>query len=69
MEYADENYYRVYTFSEFSNETMEHLNDRWFLTLWRIYDEMLHDPIMEDKMKIIPVINEIFKEDYIDKTL
>lgn len=39
------------------------------MTLWRIYDEMLHDPIMEDKMKIIPVINEIFKEDYIDKTL
>lgn len=32
MEYADENYYRVYTFSNFFNETMEHLNDRRFLT-------------------------------------
>ena len=30
MEYADENYYRVYTFSNFFNETMDHLNDRRF---------------------------------------
>lgn len=30
MEYADENYYRIYTFSDFFKETMEHLNDERF---------------------------------------
>lgn len=53
MEYADENYYRVYTFSEFFSETMEHLNDRRFLTLWKIYDEMLHDPVMEEAGNVV----------------
>ena len=33
MEYADENYYRVYTFSNFFNETMDHLNDRRFFDI------------------------------------
>ena len=53
MEYADENYYQVYTFSNFFNETMEHLNDRRFLTLWKIYDEMLHDPVMEEAGSVV----------------
>lgn len=53
MEYADENYYRVYTFSEFFSEIMEHLNDRRFLTLWKIYDEMLHDPVMEEAGSVV----------------
>lgn len=53
MEYADENYYRVYTFSNFFNETMDHLNDRRFLTLWKIYDEMLHDPVMEEAGSVV----------------
>lgn len=48
MEYADENYYHVYTFSDFFKETMEHLNDKRFLALWKIYDEMLHDPELEE---------------------
>lgn len=53
MEYADENYYRVYTFSNFFNETMEHLNDRRFWALWQIYDEMLHDPVMEEAGSVV----------------
>ncbi len=48
MKYADENYYRIYTFSDFFKETMEHLNDRRILILWKIYDDMLHDPVMEE---------------------
>lgn len=53
MEYADENYYRIYTFSDFFKETMEHLNDERFLTLWKIYDEMLHDPVMEEAGNVV----------------
>lgn len=53
MEYADENYYHIYTFSDFFKETMEHLNDRRFLALWKIYDEMLHDPVMEEAGSVI----------------
>ena len=53
MEYADENYYRIYTFSDFLNETIEHLNDRRFWALWKIYDEMLHDPVMEEAGSVV----------------
>lgn len=53
VEYADENYYRVYTFSDFFQETVENLNDNRFLALWRIYDEMLHDPELEDAGSVI----------------
>lgn len=53
MEYADENYYRVYTFSDFFQETMENLNDRRFWALWKMYDEMLHDPEMEKAGSVI----------------
>ncbi|MCI9020695.1 MAG: hypothetical protein HFH32_08155 [Eubacterium sp.] len=56
MEYADENYYRIYTFSDFFKETMEHLNDERFLTLWKIYDEMLHDPVMEEAGNVVFVL-------------
>lgn len=53
MEYANENYYRVYTFSDFFQETMENLNDRRFLALWKLYDEMLHDPELEKAGSVI----------------
>lgn len=56
MEYADENYYRIYTFSDFFKETVEHLNDGRFLTLWKIYDEMLHDPVMEEAGNVVFVL-------------
>lgn len=53
MEYADENYYRIYCFSDFFKETIEHLNDRRFLTLWKLYDEMLHNPVMEEAGSVV----------------
>ena len=53
MEYADGNYYCVYTFADFFEETVEHLNDRRFLALWKIYDDMLHDPEMERAGSVI----------------
>lgn len=53
MQYADENYYRVYTFSDFFQDSIEHLQDRRFLALWKIYDDMLHDPVMEEAGNVI----------------
>lgn len=49
----DENYYCIYTFAYFLNETIEHLNDKHFLALWRIYDEMLHDPELEEAGSVV----------------
>lgn len=53
MEYADENYYRIYTFSNFFKETLEHLSDKRFLAFWILYDEMLYDPEMEEEGSVI----------------
>lgn len=53
MEYADANYYCIYAFSDFFEETIEHLNDRRFLALWKIYDNMLHDPKFEKAGSVI----------------
>lgn len=53
MEYADGNYYCVYAFADFFEETLKHLNDRRFLALWKIYDGMLHDPEMEKAGSVI----------------
>lgn len=53
MQYADENYYCIYTFADFLNETIEHLNDKHFLALWRIYDELLHDPELEEAGSVV----------------
>lgn len=58
MEYADENYYHIYTFNNFWEETMEHLNDSRYLALWKIYDEMLHDPEMESAGSVIFIPGE-----------
>lgn len=54
MEYADENYYRIYTMTDFFEETVEHLTDSRYQVLWKVYDEMLHDPeifVRADKKK------------------
>lgn len=53
MEYADENYYQVYTIDDFFEETLEHLMDIRYLSLWKIYDEMLHDPELEEAGSVI----------------
>lgn len=53
MEYADEEYYQIYTFSEFLEETLEHLADRRYLALWEMYDRMLHRPDLEEAGSVI----------------
>lgn len=53
MVYADEEYYRIYTFSDFFEETMENLMDKKYLVLWKIYDDMLHSPELEEAGSVI----------------
>ena len=57
MEYAEENYFRVYTFADFFEESLEHLGDKRYMALWRIYNKMLHDPEMEEAGSVIFVPN------------
>jgi len=58
MEYACENYFRIFTFTGFFEETLEHLQDSRYIALWKIYDKMLHDPEMERAGSVIFVSNE-----------
>lgn len=44
MEEADDNYYNIFAFSEFVEECIENLNDRRYQVLWRLYDNMIHNP-------------------------
>ena len=53
MKYADENYYRVYTFSDYFEETILYLSYKRFLALWKIYEKMLHDHEMEEAGNVI----------------
>lgn len=43
MEEADDNYYQIYTFTEFFEETLENLYDKRYQILWKLYEEMLRD--------------------------
>lgn len=71
MEYADDNYYRIFAINDFFEETLEHLNDCNYLKLWKIYDEMLHDPEMEEAGRVIFVSEraeyESMEPDYFDE--
>lgn len=53
MKYAEDNYFRIFAFSDFFEETLENLSDKRYLTLWRLYDNMLHDPEMEEAGSVI----------------
>ena len=41
---ADENYYNVFAFADFFEESLENLSDKRYQTLWRLYDMLIHDP-------------------------
>ncbi len=53
MDYADVEYYKVYTIADFFEETIDHLSDQKYLILWKIYEEMLHDPKMQESAQVI----------------
>ena len=53
MEEADENYYRIYTFSEFFEESLENFKDKRYLSLWKLYEKMLRDPELKKAGDVI----------------
>ncbi|MCD8398949.1 MAG: hypothetical protein LUD12_17560 [Lachnospiraceae bacterium] len=53
MNYAQEEYYHIFAFTEFYEESMAHLSEKKYIALWKLYDELLHDPIMEEAGKVI----------------
>lgn len=44
MEAAEENYYHILTFTEFLKETKEHIKDKRYWALWKIYEDMIFAP-------------------------
>ena len=58
MEEASDNYFRIYTQAEFFEESLENLNNRKFQALWKLYEEMIHDPICVKAGDVIFVPNE-----------
>lgn len=53
MEEARDNYYRIYTFSDFFEETLENLKDKRYQTVWKLYDEMLKEPKLMEAGDVI----------------
>lgn len=53
MEYADENYYRIYTITEFFEESMDNIHDKRYLVLWKLYENMLYDSELEEAGSVI----------------
>lgn len=41
---ADENYYNIFAFSDFVEESLNNSNDMRYQVLWRLFDKMIHDP-------------------------
>lgn len=53
LQEVNENYYRIFAFSDFFEETLENLCDKRYRTLWRIFDNMIHDPEMKKAGDVI----------------
>lgn len=53
LEYAEQNYYQIYPFAEFLSETQEHLCDRRFLAVWKLYEELMQNPQMKADANVI----------------
>ncbi len=47
LDYATREYYHIYAFSDFFHETMDNLKDRRYIALWKLFEELLHDPELE----------------------
>lgn len=53
LQYANARYYYIFAFSDFVNESAEHLSERRYLALWKILEEMLQDPQMLETVEPI----------------
>lgn len=53
MKKAEERYYRIYTFTDFFEESLENMTDKRFLVLWKMYEDMLCEPKMQTIGEVI----------------
>lgn len=53
MEEAEENYFRIFTFTEFLQETKDNIEDKRYLALWKVYEELLREPEMKEAGDVI----------------
>lgn len=47
---------------DFFEETLEHLSDLRYQSLWKIYDEMLHDPELKECRRLLKEWKSMSKE-------
>ena len=53
MEEAYDDFYNIFTFTEFFEESLENLNDKKYQALWRLYDNMIHDPELRKAADVV----------------
>ncbi len=53
LNYANSKYYRIYAFADFFYETLDNLDDRRYLALWKLFEDMLHDPELQEAGSVI----------------
>lgn len=53
LEFACDNYVRIFAFQSFFEESLKNLNNQNYLILWKIFEEMCHDKDMLKNGKVI----------------
>lgn len=53
LKYADDNYYQIYVFKNFFEETLSHINEKRYIALWKLFESMLYDPKMKQEVEVI----------------
>lgn len=65
---ANHTYYHIMAFSSFLNDSLENINDNRYWALWKIFEDMVHDPEMIQKGKMEYVlVEDLFSERMIEK--
>lgn len=53
LKYADDNYYQIYVFKNFFEESLSNIHDKRYMTLWKMFEFMLYDPMMKQEVEVI----------------
>lgn len=53
LEEVNDNYYQIHAFSNFFYETLENQKDKRYQTLWRLFDNMIHNQEMKKAGDVI----------------
>ena len=53
LRYADDNYYQIYVFKDFFEETLVHINDKRYMALWKLFESMLYDSELKEAVEVL----------------